>query len=430
MEVPSDYELQRHATIAQNHARLQELGLEPLAPRPHLKRSPSTSKAKPTNAEPTRASKRLKAPMKKGGSDRQDGPEGGNEGDAVVSPPPAPMYDADEQRDQRRPRQRIPRAPSAVIDGVRAYVEEHVPDGWAIEEREMFGMAMWLVRGNMFLGIGLTSERLLVRVGEPQVEPTLAAHPNGVSRCGSGERTFPGTLMVELEQFCGDERMTVWFELAMAHNTTLESKAPGEKPRKRAKLTGKLAARGVGRVAPQERGSAAKAEEEEVLEVSEEEEEAEAEGGEGDARGRGGGGQGAGGRQRERRGGPSHQFSRTALAPTAPVMAATTASASASALATVTATATASVGPSLGAQTAQPQWQFAQRVLHVIERIPAGKVAGYGQVAGLAGAPRNARQVGFAPCPPVAAASPSLPHTLDGPPPHQPGIPRQRILQV
>ena len=37
---------------------------------------------------------------------------------------------------------------------------------------------------------------------------------------------------------------------------------------------------------------------------------------------------------------------------------------------------------------------FAGRCLHVIEKIPRGKVAAYGQVAALAGMPRNARQVG------------------------------------
>ena len=37
---------------------------------------------------------------------------------------------------------------------------------------------------------------------------------------------------------------------------------------------------------------------------------------------------------------------------------------------------------------------FARCVLHVIEQIPSGAVASYGQVAALAGAPRNARQVG------------------------------------
>ena len=37
---------------------------------------------------------------------------------------------------------------------------------------------------------------------------------------------------------------------------------------------------------------------------------------------------------------------------------------------------------------------FAWRVLQVMKAIPVGKVAAYGQVAGLAGSPRNARQVG------------------------------------
>ena len=33
-------------------------------------------------------------------------------------------------------------------------------------------------------------------------------------------------------------------------------------------------------------------------------------------------------------------------------------------------------------------------MLHVVKQIPRGRVAAYGQVAALAGAPRNARQVG------------------------------------
>lgn len=37
-----------------------------------------------------------------------------------------------------------------------------------------------------------------------------------------------------------------------------------------------------------------------------------------------------------------------------------------------------------------------QRVYAVVRRIPKGKVATYGQVAGLAGLGRNARQVGYA----------------------------------
>ena len=40
------------------------------------------------------------------------------------------------------------------------------------------------------------------------------------------------------------------------------------------------------------------------------------------------------------------------------------------------------------------QHDFAWRVMRVVEAIPPGKVAAYGQVAQYAGAPRNARQVG------------------------------------
>ena len=39
---------------------------------------------------------------------------------------------------------------------------------------------------------------------------------------------------------------------------------------------------------------------------------------------------------------------------------------------------------------------FSRRVYDVVRRIPEGKVATYGQVAALAGAPRSARFVGFA----------------------------------
>ncbi len=39
---------------------------------------------------------------------------------------------------------------------------------------------------------------------------------------------------------------------------------------------------------------------------------------------------------------------------------------------------------------------FAQRVFAVVKRIPSGKVATYGQVARMIGAPRSARYVGYA----------------------------------
>ncbi len=36
---------------------------------------------------------------------------------------------------------------------------------------------------------------------------------------------------------------------------------------------------------------------------------------------------------------------------------------------------------------------FTERVIHIIQRIPAGKVMTYGQIGQLAGSPRGARQV-------------------------------------
>ena len=42
---------------------------------------------------------------------------------------------------------------------------------------------------------------------------------------------------------------------------------------------------------------------------------------------------------------------------------------------------------------------FSNRVFEVVRRIPRGKVASYGQVGRLIGAPRSARYVGYAlPC--------------------------------
>lgn len=39
---------------------------------------------------------------------------------------------------------------------------------------------------------------------------------------------------------------------------------------------------------------------------------------------------------------------------------------------------------------------FFQKVYDVVQRIPCGKVASYGQVAALCGSPRSSRAVGFA----------------------------------
>lgn len=49
-----------------------------------------------------------------------------------------------------------------------------------------------------------------------------------------------------------------------------------------------------------------------------------------------------------------------------------------------------------GAEERSAMGDFSQRVFAVVQRIPAGKVATYGQVGALIGAPRGARYVGYA----------------------------------
>ena len=121
---------------------------------------------------------------------------------------------------------------------VQTFVADNVPEDWDFEEKQMFGFAMFMVRGNMFLGFGNNSssygENLLVRVGEDAVISTLADSPVGVQRCimKSG-RAFPGTLMIESSQFNSMSKLRHWFNLAMAYNRTMKAKASSEKPRRR-----------------------------------------------------------------------------------------------------------------------------------------------------------------------------------------------------
>ena len=376
----SEYEKQRDATIASNRAKLQSLGLEPLTtPPPPKQRAPK--RPRPAS-EATRASSRVRSvspdytgvSIDSWGDDEprlrrelRATAEGAASSSSTAAGAPAAAAS------RRRPAAKEPRVPSAIVEGVRAYVQDHVPDDWSLEEREMFGMAMWMVNGNMFMGVGLRSQRLLVRVGEAQVVATLEGAPAGVARCGTpGGRTFPGTLMVDLDAFRGADKLGVWFELAMAHNATLEAKAPSDKPRKK-KAAKKGAAAAPARGGGRDSGGGAAA-------------------GAGDAPGGGGGsggggGDGGGGGGDDDGGGGDDDCGGddddlevvdedgdeggddgAAAPPPAQQL------------------------PPRSASTSGGQ--FARCVLHVITRIPPGRVAAYGQVAALAGAPRNARQVG------------------------------------
>lgn len=49
-----------------------------------------------------------------------------------------------------------------------------------------------------------------------------------------------------------------------------------------------------------------------------------------------------------------------------------------------------------GSAEGKPMGDFSEKVLAVVKRIPPGKVASYGQVGRMIGAPRSARYVGYA----------------------------------
>ena len=154
------YEQQRDATVAENQAKLRALGLERVVPTPPPRQQ--ARRRAPTAAEPLRSSKRTRsaAPDYTGVKIDAFGDEERRLRTAAPAAAPAAAPVAAPKR------RKGPRVPSAIVDAVRAYVEEHVPEEHTLEEREMFGMVMWLVNGNMFLGVGLRTEKLLVRVGD------------------------------------------------------------------------------------------------------------------------------------------------------------------------------------------------------------------------------------------------------------------------
>ena len=162
MSANSAYELQRDATVAENQAKLRALGLERVAPTPPP-RQQARRQALPAS-EPTRSSKRTLrvAPDYTGETIDAFGDDERRLRLAATAAP-AGSAAAPTAAPTAAPKRR--KVPSAIVDAVRSYVVEHVPEEDALEERQMFGMAMWLVRGNMFLGVGLNSEQLLVRVG-------------------------------------------------------------------------------------------------------------------------------------------------------------------------------------------------------------------------------------------------------------------------
>jgi hypothetical protein len=292
--VKSDYEQRREANIARNQAMLEALGIQsrpppPVAPmerRRRRRRQPSRDRQVPVRMstrwraqQPQRASTAADALTDErqgaaGTEVREDGGGAALASETVSSlramcaprgiarsgpkaaliarllEPPQAYRSQGRQGDEGRERgagrvRRPPPAPpsESVLNGayfVRTFVGEHVPEDWPLEEKRMFGFAMFMVRGNMFMGFGMSptwGEQLLVRVGENAVTAALAGQPAGVRRCmTSNGRTFSGTLMIDAEQYGSNHKMRRWFDLAMAYNCTMEAKDSSEKPRKKAKV--------------------------------------------------------------------------------------------------------------------------------------------------------------------------------------------------
>ena len=320
------YELEREVNIARNRARLVELGLETVVP-PKVAPAPRSPKAAKAKAEPTRASKRVRRAPEPLPLPDDDDPGDDDSSPEPTNVPPALL----KRRATTRP---TPAAESVMIGNVRRFIEEYLPEDHTFEERKMFGMCMWLVRGHMFLGVGVTSDTLLVRVGEPAVERLLASHPVGVRRCASekpgASSVFPGTLLVEPAQYRGDVQLRRWFEHACAYNSTMQAKEPSAKPRKN-----------EGATAAAQRAHSSWASGQATTKAR-----------------------------------PAVESVGTPVVPAA-------------ALSETSPPAAPRPRPASTSGGA-----FARCVLHVVACIPRGRVASYGQVAALAGAPRNARQVG------------------------------------
>ena len=147
----------------------------------------------------------------------------------------------------------------------------------------------------------------------------------------------------------GDARLQAWFDLALAHNQTLEAKEPGSKPRKKAAGGLSASAAAVQAAAVEAGASKASASKAGASKAGASKAGASKTGADDDSN--------AGGSK-------AGDADDGVSAPPKPRPSTTSGGA------------------------------FARCVLHVVGSIPRGRVAAYGQVAALAGAARNARQVG------------------------------------
>ena len=118
-----------------------------------------------------------------------------------------------------------------TLNAIRTFLEENLPDDAALVEKAMFGCQCFMVRGHIFVAVKYDGSRILVRVGNNRMD--AAEQLDGASR-GPIQCVW-----VDAPHFKGNDKFSVWYELAAAFNEEHEAKEcdeakPGQK-RKRGK---------------------------------------------------------------------------------------------------------------------------------------------------------------------------------------------------
>lgn len=106
-------------------------------------------------------------------------------------------------------------------------VREILSGRQGVVEKRMIGGLSFMVNGNMCCGV--TSEGLMVRVGQEARESTLAqAH---VRPMEFGGRSLAGFVLVDPEGYHGDAALAAWVQRGVDFASSLLAKAPAAKKR-------------------------------------------------------------------------------------------------------------------------------------------------------------------------------------------------------
>ena len=231
----SAYELARQDTIAKNNAVLASLGLD----KPHFTKAkkslPNSQDAHPEPVErrTTRISSRgaqSSARASVSGNEEED-----DDGVASTSKPVRANKTAETTPLTSKPVRAIKTATSkplhdqATLNAIRGYLEENLPNDAPLVEKSMFGCNCFMARGHIFVALKYDGSRILVRVGKEHMDEAekLEGASRGPIQC----------MWVDSPHFKGNDKFTVWYELAAAFNAKQRAKEcdeakPGQKRRR------------------------------------------------------------------------------------------------------------------------------------------------------------------------------------------------------